>query len=380
MKLHVAFLTSEYPYQGSARGGGIATSTRNLARELHRQGVTVSVFVYSQHESNILNEDGIKIHLLKSEPNAFMGFYRYRKFIQNYVNKYIADDRIDIIEAPDWTGITAFMKLNAPLIIRFHGSDAYFCKLENRRQKLKNFIFEWLALRSANAFVSPSQFAADLTSQVFQLTLPVEVIPNGISLDEFHNSEPELYQEGLIVYVGTLIRKKGVFELPPMMAELRILNPDAKLILVGTDGADIATGSKSTWELIKDEFPADSAEYIGKVDPQMVSSFIKRAHVLVFPTFAETLGMVTIEAMAMQKPVVTSDFGWTREIIQNGISGILTDPTDHKMFARCVADLLQDRPLCRRIGQNAVDRVANKFEITKIAIQNIDLYRKYSRR
>jgi hypothetical protein len=66
-------------------------------------------------------------------------WYQYRKFLQQYLNRVIAADKIDLIEAPDWTGITAFMKINAPLVVRFHGSDAYFCHLEHRKQKMKNF-------------------------------------------------------------------------------------------------------------------------------------------------------------------------------------------------------------------------------------------------
>ena len=44
------------------------------------------------------------------------------------------------IEAPDWTGITAFMRLKAPLVIRFHGSDTYFCHLEKTASKNKKLL------------------------------------------------------------------------------------------------------------------------------------------------------------------------------------------------------------------------------------------------
>ena len=46
-------------------------------------------------------------------------------------------ENIDIVEAADWTGITAFMKFNCPLILRLHGSDTYFCHLEKRKLKIK---------------------------------------------------------------------------------------------------------------------------------------------------------------------------------------------------------------------------------------------------
>ena len=74
-----------------------------------------------------------------------MGWYFYKKAIEKYFNKLCDQENIDVIEAPDWTGITAFMRLNRPLVVRFNGSDAYFCKLENRPQKKKN---RWLEKRN----------------------------------------------------------------------------------------------------------------------------------------------------------------------------------------------------------------------------------------
>jgi hypothetical protein len=99
----------------------------------------------------VLEENGIKIHLIAQRSYRLATWYQYRKFLQQYLNRVIAADKIDLIEAPDWTGITAFMKINAPLVVRFHGSDAYFCHLEHRKQKMKNFVFEKLGIGKADA-------------------------------------------------------------------------------------------------------------------------------------------------------------------------------------------------------------------------------------
>ena len=136
--MHIAFLISEYPHEKVAHAAGIGTSTKNIVYELVKQGVQVSIFIYGQQNETVFVENGIKIHLIPHKKRSFLTWYRYRKYLQNYINKAIATDKIDLLEAPDWTGITAFMKLNVPLVIRFHGSDAYFCHLEKRKQKLKN--------------------------------------------------------------------------------------------------------------------------------------------------------------------------------------------------------------------------------------------------
>ncbi|MBF0695072.1 MAG: glycosyltransferase family 4 protein [Flavobacterium sp.] len=376
--MHIGLLTSEYPYEGSPRSGGIGTSIKNLAVELVKCGVRVSVFAHSQDKDEVRTEEDVEIHLIKSRKYSIFTFYKYRKYVQKYVNQQIHRSEIDVVEAPDWTGFTAFMKFDAPLVIRFHGSDAYFCKLENRRQKIKNFIFEWLALQGADAFVSPTNYAGKVTSEIFNLQKEFTRIHYGISLSKFENQQPENFENGLILYIGTVIRKKGVLELPSIMKKVSARFPRAKLVLIGADSPDISTGSSSTWKMIEAEFDGN-AKYLGKVPYVEVQQYLRNAHVCVFPTFAETLGMVTIEAMAMQKPVVNSNYGWAQEIITDGESGFLVDPADHDLFSERIFSLLSDPERCKTIGKNARERVDERFNIEKTVYQNIELYKSLSK-
>ena len=133
--MQIAFLTSEYPHPKIAQSAGLGTSIKNLATELTKLKHRVYVFVYSQGSTEIFDDNGISVHKIAFKKYSLMGWYFYRKYIQNYINKTIQKENIDLLEAPDWTGITAFMKISCPLVVRLHGSDAYFCHLENRKQK-----------------------------------------------------------------------------------------------------------------------------------------------------------------------------------------------------------------------------------------------------
>jgi glycosyltransferase involved in cell wall biosynthesis len=98
----------------------------------------------------------------------------------------------------------------------------------------------------------------------------------------------------LILYIGTIIRKKGVFELAEIFNLVRQKHPEARLVLIGGDSYDIATQSKSTWQLLQQEFEEDDLKkvsYLGKTRYQEVQEYLKKAQLCVFPTFAETLGM-----------------------------------------------------------------------------------------
>ncbi|WP_427875199.1 glycosyltransferase family 4 protein [Flavobacterium sp. MMS24-S5] len=207
--LKLAFVTPEYPHQRVQHAAGIGTSIKNLVQALAKKGVTVSVFVYRQNEDAVFIEDNIKIHLIKSQKYKVLGWFLYRKHIEKYLNKCILSEGIDLVEAPDWSGITAFMNLKAPVVIRFHGSDTYFCHLEKRKQKFKNFWFEKLAIGKAQAFIAPTHFAGELSKKLFSIkNKTIRTIHHGLDLDQFVNTDPSIYEEGLILYIGTIIRKK----------------------------------------------------------------------------------------------------------------------------------------------------------------------------
>ncbi|RDI58320.1 glycosyltransferase family 4 protein [Flavobacterium glaciei] len=376
--MHIAFLTPEYPHERVAHAAGIGTSIKNLVVALSNEKIKVSVFVYGQQEDAVLIEQGITIHLIKNRKYKFMGWYFHRKYLQNYLNKYILYEQIDAVEAPDWTGITAFMHLKAPLVIRFHGSDTYFCHIEKRHQKAKNFWFEKLATKKAKAFIAPTTYAGNVSKELFGIkNKRVQTIHYGLELSLFENPNPKHFEKGLLLYIGTIIRKKGVFELPEIFKKVRMQFPDAKLILIGGDSSDVQTGSHSTWQLLQKEFDPHDLEkvsYLGKIPYQDIQNYIKQAHVCIFPSFAETLGMVTIESMALQKPVVNTNIGWAQELIVDGESGFLVHPQDHTLYADRILELLVDTNLCLTMGGNARKRVEAVFDIEKIAEQNILFY------
>lgn len=376
--MHIAFLTPEYPHAQVAHAAGIGTSIKNLAEALAAKKQQVTVFVYGQEKDFIIHENEITIHVIKHKKFIFFNWFFYRKHLQNYINKIVITNKIDAIEAPDWTGILAFMKFKIPLITRFHGSDAYFCYLENRKQKLKNYWFEKLSLQNSNLFVAPTNFAGQLTQKIFDLDKnKIQTIHNGIDLNQFQNPNPENFQEGLIVYIGTIIRKKGVLELPEIFRLVLEKHPTAKLLLIGGDSRDLETKSESTWQILQQTMETkilNNVNYLGKLPYSEIQSHIMKANVCVFPTFAETLGMVTIEAMAMQKAVITSDFGWTNELIVNSESGFLVNPKQHINFANAILNVLNNKQLAVSVGVNARKRVEDLFDINKIVIQNIDFY------
>lgn len=377
--MKIGYITSEYPHPEVKHAAGIATSIKNLAVNLVKKGVKVIVFVYHQDKNEVVFADGVEIHLIKSNIYPLFGWYLARKYIQKYINTIVEKEGIQILEAPDWIGITAFMKFKVPMVIRFHGSDAYFCMLDGRKQKFKNRWFESSALKRATAFVAPTSYAGEESRKLFNLDKSkIKTIHYGLQIENFNNDSPEIFNENTILYIGTIIRKKGVFELAQIFNKVVETNPEAQLILIGNDSPDIKTGSISTYKLVEELFSNEAkkqANYLGKVPYSDVMEHIKKAHVCTFPSFAETLGMVTIESMALQKPVVNTSIGWAQELIDDGINGFLVHPSDINLYAERITTLLNDKTLCLNIGKEARKKIESTFDIDTIAETNIEYYK-----
>jgi glycosyltransferase involved in cell wall biosynthesis len=375
--MKIAFLTPEYPHSKIGTSGGIGTSIKNLATGLLAEGCSVRVLVYGQKEEGIFDDDGICIQQIRNVKLKGLSWYLTRKKLQKIINTLHSQKEIDLVEAPDWTGITSFISpKKCPVVIRLHGSDTYFCHLDNRPVKWNNKFHEKRALQKADALLSVSQFTADKTNEVFGLEKKFTIIPNSIDIGLFSQNSND-NKNSIILYFGSLIRKKGLLELPFIFNEVTNKYPKTKLILVGRDVPDIISGNPSTWQMMQGLFTEQSlinVNYLGAVPYQDIKKQINEATVCVFPTFAEALPVSWLEAMAMRKPIVASNIGWATEVMDDGINGFLVHPTRHLEYANKIIQLLENVKLQKEFGMEARKKVTKKFSVAIVAQDSLSFY------
>ena len=381
--MHIAFITSHFPFQDSKSVGGIGTSIKNLSNELVVLGHNVSVFLYGQNKDENFIEEGVSIFKIRNI--KFKGVSRYltRKKIQRtilLVNKIF---KIDIVETPDWEGISSFINLPCPIVIRLNGSDTYFCHLDNRPVKLINKFHEKRALKKADGHLSVSQFTANLTNELFGLNKKFTIIPNGINTEIFKKTDNSCRFQNLetknILYFGGIIRKKGLLEIPHYFNRLVQKIPNAQLILIGKDMADKYSGNPSTFQMMEKLFSEEASsnvKYLGSVPYQKIKQHIENAAVCIFPSYAEALPVSWLEAMALEKAVVVSNIGWSKEIIEDGVNGFMVDPKQHDDFAQTIVSLLEDDQKRKQIEINARKKVVEVFATGVTAANTIAYYKK----
>jgi mannosylfructose-phosphate synthase len=214
----------------------------------------------------------------------------------------------------------------------------------------------------------------------------IAVIPPGVDVHRYRPDSPgrHLAADGLpgryIYNLSRIDSNKGLdfllyaFELAS--AEV----PDVHLV-IGGGSPDPKPGELEVFRMIREIIAerklGDRVHIIGYVaDDRMVGNYLK-AELFVLPSLFEPFGMTTQEAMACGKPVVASRFGGIRNIIRDGVNGLLVDPSDPKEFARAMVRLLRDDDLRKNMGREAHATTLREFSWEAIAGRFLDFYQKY---
>jgi len=163
-----------------------------------------------------------------------------------------------------------------------------------------------------------------------------------------------------IVCVARLVRSKGHRVLLAAIAQIVTQFPEVRCHLLG-DGPE-----RRTLEGIATELGISGrVVFEGAVPQERVTQEVATAAVAVLPSLDEAFGLVVVEAMSLETPVVASRVGGIVEIVRDGVDGFLVNPGDAGELAKALSRLLRDENLRKRLGRNARIRFEEEFELSK---------------
>jgi len=383
--LNILFLTPEYPHEKLGYSGGIGTNIKNLSYLLAEQGNNIHVLIYGQKSELIFQDGLITITAITNIHFKGLSWLLTRIKLSKKINELVKNYNIQIIEVPDWTGISAFLFNRVPVVMRLNGSDSYFCQLENRPVKFFNRFFELRAFSSANGIIAVSDFVGKQTNLIFNKTRNYTVVPNAIILDEF--TELGIERRNLndkkltLCYFGSLNRKKGVLQIPKFINEVVIkTHIDLELVIIGRDCNDPITGCASTFQLMHQLFDTnvlDKVNYLGAQPKEETMLLVKQADICIFPSYAEALPLSWLEAMAMGKSLVASNIGWATELIEHGKDGFLCHPDNIEGFVDYILQLMESGELRESMGAEAKNKARQICNKDALIVKNIEFYNRY---
>ena len=190
----------------------------------------------------------------------------------------------------------------------------------------------------------------------------LEIIPNAVDTKVFYPGKKE--REPIVLYVGRLVEYKGVDILLRAMKEVKHKLKDSRLVIAG-DGED-----RERLETLSQKLGV-GAEFKGKLPESEVSRWIRKARVLVLPSFSrlEAFGIVLIEAMASATPVIGSSIPGVRDVaIEGGLVFSGVDDLAEKIFS-----VMTDDRLAGKLSRRGLKAVNEKYswEVVSKRVENL---------
>lgn len=254
----------------------------------------------------------------------------------------------------------------ARLVTTFYGADLAL----TRRFPLLQPLLRWF-VRASDAVAAISSFTS---SQVEALAgvQPV-VIPYGIHMPLLREHVPSSPSQ--ILAIGRLIERKGHVYLVQALAELAKRRNDVRLTILGRGSERARLES-----LIHDLKLADKVQLLDYVSDEELAELYHKCDLLVQPSITDSsgdfegLGMVLLEAMSYQKPVVATKVGGILDIVHHDETGLLVEERDSQALAEAIEVVLSDPTRARELGQAGFDYVKEYFSWPRIVDQVMALY------
>ena len=201
------------------------------------------------------------------------------------------------------------------------------------------------------------------------------VIPNGVFVDRFAAASPRPEWEGTdqrptLAFLGRLVEpRKGLQVLTAALPEILRSYPGARLLVLGRGDAAEAL------EVVADDPAACSAiELLGALEDDAKASLLRSVDAYVGPhTGGESFGIVLVEAMSAGAPVIASDLGAFRRVLEDGELGLLVRTGDAADLASGIVSLLDDRSEARARADRASVAV-RRYDWSRVAAQILDVY------
>lgn len=385
--MKILMLTWEYPPRVV---GGIARVVYDLSRTLLKDGHDITVVTYKDGDMPYFEDDkGVKVYRVDNymiNPNNFIDWIMQLNFnLVAKANEIIAEQgKFDVIHAHDWLVAYAAKTLknsyNIPIVATIHATEAgRNSGIHDETQRYINDT-EWMLTYEASEVIVNSNYMKNELQRLFGLPYEkINVVPNGVNLNLFNGIERDynfrrryaMDNEKIILFMGRLVYEKGVQHLISAMPKILNGYHDSKLIICGKGGMlDELKAQVNSMGI------GNKVYFAGYMHGKDVQRMYKAADIAVFPSTYEPFGIVALEAMLSENPIVVSDVGGLNEIVQHRENGMKSYAGNPNSIADSILELLYDHKLCADITKKAKNKVRNEYNWSKIAQDTHFTYQK----
>ena len=385
--MKILMLTWEYPPRVV---GGISRVVYDLSRTLLKDGHDVTVITYRDGDVPYFEDDrGVKVYRVDNymiNPNNFIDWIMQLNFAMlAKANEIISEQgNFDVIHAHDWLVANAAKTIknsyNIPIVSTIHATEAgRNSGIHDETQRYINDT-EWMLTYESSEVIVNSNYMKSELQRLFGLPYEkINVIPNGVNINLFNGIDRDydfrrrfaMDNEKIILYIGRLVYEKGIQYLISAMPKILQGYHDTKLVVCGKGGM---------LDELKQQVDrmgiSEKVYFAGYMNGKDVQKMYKASDVAVFPSTYEPFGIVALEAMLSEIPVVVSDIGGLNEIVEHKVNGMKTYCGNPNSIADSILEVLYDHKLCVDMAKRAKNKVRNEYNWSKIAQDTHFAYQK----
>ncbi len=397
--MKITILTNEYPPHIY---GGAGVHVEYLTKEfVALEAGDIEVFSFGDQNSS---EGSLRVEGVEAKTELEAQDPRHAKVLDTLQRDLIMAGKAgesDIVHCHTWythfAGCLVKQLQGAKLVLTTHSLEPH------RPWKVEQLgsayhVSSWLektAFQNADGVIAVSQSMKRDVHELYDVPEEkIAVIPNGIDLDEYQPTfdDAVLKKYGIdpnqpfVLFVGRITRQKGILHLANA---LKYLPKDTQMVLCAgaPDTPEIGEEMKGRIEAAQ-EAGAENVVWLQETVPRAdIIKLYSHAALFVCPSVYEPFGIINLEAMACETPVVASAVGGIPEIVVPGETGTLVpleagddfEPADPDKFAHDLADaireLLADPETLERMGKASRKRVEEKFSWRTVAEETLTFYR-----
>jgi glycosyltransferase involved in cell wall biosynthesis len=329
--------------------------------------------------------DGFRVYRTRSEvghPNFLTWVLLFNHFIEKRLAGASRVVDFDVLHVHDWLTAPSSIAFKhfakKPLVFTAHSTEHGRSGLHIPDSFTIDGMEWWSTYEANKIIVTSGSMKGEVCGHFHVPDKKVEVIPNAIDLGKYQGSVDRWAvrnrygiqpHEKLVLCVGRLVPQKGIEYLLHAVPILARRRPEAKFIIVG-DGwyrdhlEWIANSTGQRWKITFTGFISD-AELV---------ALTKSADALVVPSVYEPFGIVALEGMAAEVPVIATQVGGLTEFLEHDRTGVLVYPRNPESIAWGVEHVLSNPDHAKWLTQNAAQVVQKTYGWEAIAKRTSRVY------
>lgn len=373
----VLMLTRGYePYVRNGRDRHVVELSKALVRlgeEIHvvtPNGGQLNEETIGQHEA----KGGVHVHRFPNDfyvGNYLLDILYHNLGAKDYILEMMNQIHPDLIHCHDavlgLAGVFAKKAFRAPLFLTVHYAYGRVSAGNSYVGKIEDYV-----IQHSDQIITVSEAMKVELKERYGVGLNVTVVPNGVSnrfYGKFNCTEPT--ESKVVLYVGRLVREKGVMDLMHAFALIHREYPRSELEIIGSGPLETLLRQLSISLGI-----SAATDFVGFIsDEGVLSEHYSRADVVVIPSHYEPFGLVALEAMASGVPVVTSGVGGLAEVVTDK-SGLTVTPCSPTEIANAVCAIFGNPSLSAELSKVARLR-SQEYDWRMIAKRTRQMYNDY---